>query len=235
MYICNTVKKYKEVLSQWLTNIWEIELFSEKCLCSGVTQRLERCWKKGRAGHVSDKGYSVFRRYLKITFTIQQNTLLVCQHETTPAALARSQKLYLSACDTLWTTTHKHSWSELLLGILPPASAGLTWVLLILNHMLVTAIIWVKEKKKIPEYKLEWIQFSCDCVLFIVCFIDFSTDTLYSVFCKYHQQHNLSLLRWECKNFLMLMALLIICFFFLLFSERYKAQSIIAWEHCESH
>lgn len=147
MYIRNIVKKYKEVISQRLTNIWEIELFSERCLCSGVTQHLERCWKERRAGHVSDKGYSVFRRYLEITFTIQQNTLLVCQHETTPAALARSQKLYLSACDTLWTTTHKHSWSELLLGILPPASAGLTWVLLILNHMLVTAIIWVKEKK----------------------------------------------------------------------------------------
>lgn len=148
-----------------------------------------------------------FSGVISRAFTIQQNTLLVCQHETAPAALAFSQKLYLSACDTLWTTTHKHSWSELLLGILPPASAGLTWVILTLNHMLVTAIIWVKKKKKkIPEYKLEWIQLSCDYVLFIVCFIDFSTDTLYllQIFCKYHQQHNLSLLRWVCKNFLML-------------------------------
>lgn len=81
-----------------------------------------------------------------------------------------------------------------------------------------------ERKKNIPEYKLEWIQLSCDCVLFIVCFIDFSTDTLYSVFCKYHQQHNLSLLKWECKNFLMLMVLFINCFFFFFF---WKVQSSV--------
>lgn len=107
-----------------------------------------------------------------------------------------------SSRDALWAATHKVSWSELLSGILPLASAGLTPVILAPNHMLVTAIIWVREKKK-PEYKLEWIQASCDCVLFIVCFIDFSTDTLYlpQIFCKYHQQHNLSLPRWGWKNF----------------------------------
>lgn len=122
-------------------------------------------------------------------------------------ALALSQKLYLSSRDALWATTHKLSWSELLSGILPLASAGLTPVILAPNHMLVTAIIWVKKKNKKkqpkPEYKLEWIPASCDYVLFIVCFIDFSTDTLYlpQIFCKYHQQHNLSLFRWGWKIF----------------------------------
>lgn len=211
MYLSST----RKFSARWLVSVCEAELCPEH---TGETHTWEdtsgNIWEQGT--HVLpsvERGIQV-SGVISWAFTIQQNTLLVCQHETAPAALALSQNLYLSACDTLWTTTHKHSWSELLSGILPPAYAGLTWVILAPNHMLVTAIIWVK-KKKFPENKLEWIQASCDYVLFIVRFIDFSTDTLYlpQIFCKYHQQHNLSLLKWGWKNFLTLMVLLIIFFF----------------------
>ena len=97
----------------------------------------------------------------------------------------------------------------------------------------------LSEKKKNFQ-STNWNEFNShvtvSCSLYAS--LSFSTDTLYlpQIFCKYHQQHNLSLLRWECKNFLMLMVLLIIWVFFLLLfvclfvSERYRAQPIISRE-----
>lgn len=91
------------------------------------------------------KGYPDFRCYLRSAYHLTEH-LVSMSAWNSPSCTGTLSKSYLSACDALWTTTHKHSWSELLPVILPLASAGLTRAILALNHMLVTAIIWVKKK-----------------------------------------------------------------------------------------
>lgn len=169
----------RTISAGWLVNVCKTRL------CSG------RCTERYTPGKVSLETHEqrnsccpFVSAIITEAFAIQQNTLLVCQ----PQLHWHSLKNHICMWQSLsyhiqtflsWTALRHSATTSCRPDLSDPCSESHVGHC---NHL-------SQRKNSFPEYKLEWIQASCDYVLFIVCFIAFSTDTSYlpQIFCKYCQ------------------------------------------------